>query len=74
MSNNIFFESLSKLPLEQKFILSEMSKNQPELFTHFKKLFCQKLEAIENLNKKEVENIYTQEKNEISKILSEIIK
>lgn len=74
MSNNIFFESLSKLPLEQRFIISEMSKTQPELFAHFKKLFYQKFDAIKNSNKNEVENIYNQEKEEILKILSEIIK
>ena len=74
MSNNIFFEALAELPLEQKFALSEMSKSQPELFVYLKKLFYQKLEAIKNSDKKEIETIYNKEKEEILKILSEIIK
>lgn len=74
MPNDIFFESLSKLPLEQKFALSEMSRKQPELFAYFKKLFYQKLDAIKNLDKNGIENIYNQEKEAISKILSEITK
>lgn len=74
MPDNHFLESLSELPLEQKFLISEMCQKQPKLFAYLEKLFYQKLEAVKSLNRDEIENIYRQEKEEISRILSEIIK
>jgi len=69
-----FSETISQLPLSQKVILNTIAREQPELFEYIEHLFYQKHEAIQHSDHKKIKAIYAQEKEEVVKLLNELIQ
>ncbi len=72
--SNLFLGAFSKLPLREKFVLSEFFSKNPETFSYLEKLFYKKIEALKKKDKRAVLDVYEYEKEQVNKILAELIK
>lgn len=68
------WQVLEKLTIKEKLELSNLLSRNPELTSYLEKLFYKKLEAMKNKDEKCLNNVYNEEKEMVTKILSELIK
>lgn len=67
------WKTLENLSTEERLELSGLLARQPELLPYLEKNFYEKLAAIKNNDKNHLEEIYKNEKDAATKILSELI-